>query len=85
MAGTTDGVLLTAADATLKVAEAEAAKAEEHDAREGGGRSGKKCSDPGASETAQSFPGREAQARSGNYRPSDQEWAEGGASFSLSP
>ena len=30
MAGTTDGVLLTAADATLKVAEAEAAKAEEH-------------------------------------------------------
>ncbi|MGA9268325.1 MAG: hypothetical protein WBV79_18010 [Rhodomicrobium sp.] len=30
MAGTTGGVLLTAADATLKVAEAEAAKAEEH-------------------------------------------------------
>src|SRR5271167_1345530 len=30
MAGTTEGVLITAADATLKVAEAEAAKAEEH-------------------------------------------------------
>jgi DNA-binding protein H-NS len=31
MAGTTDGVLLTAADAALKVVEAEAAKAKEHD------------------------------------------------------